>query len=73
MKNTDKNIILAPEKIPQMEKKDTDALIAEAIAMLKESNPDTDTDKVQAAYDFSKSMHTGQMRKSGDPYIVFDV
>ncbi len=73
MENTDKNIIMAPEKIPQMEKKDTDALIAEAIAMLKESNPDADTDKVQKAYNFSKSMHKGQLRKSGDPYIVHPV
>ena len=73
MENAEKNIILEPEKIPQMEKKDTDTLIAEAIAMLKESNPDANTDKVQKAYDFSKSMHTGQLRKSGDPYIVHPV
>ena len=73
MENTEKNIILAPEKIPQMEKKDTDALIAEVIAMLKDANPDANTDKVQKAYDFSKSMHTGQLRKSGDPYIIHPV
>ena len=73
MNETENNIILAPEKIPQMQTKDTDALIKETISMLKDANPDVDVEIVEKAYEFSKTMHKDQKRKSGDPYIVHPV
>lgn len=73
MKDFDKNEILAPEKIPQTEKKDTDLLIAEIIKMLKDTNPQADTKIVERAYNYAKNMHEGQRRKSGDPYIIHPV
>ncbi len=69
----DKNAILAPEKMPQQENKDTDALVADIIEKIKSYNPEANTDMVELAYKFAKSMHTGQKRRSGDPYILHPV
>ena len=33
-------------------------------------NPEADTDLILKAYNFSKSKHEGQQRKSGEPYIL---
>lgn len=70
-KTTD--VILEPEKIPQRNIKDTDKLVEELIGMLKEYNPNANSDMVYVAYRFAKSLHAGQKRKSGDPYIVHPV
>jgi len=32
--------------------------------------PAADSDLIKRAYDFSSKAHTGQMRKSGDPYFI---
>ena len=40
---------------------------------LKEYSPNANTDMVYVAYRFAKSLHAGQKRKSGDPYIVHPV
>lgn len=73
MAELEKNIILEAEKIPQRNIKDTDKLMDEIIGMVGEYNPNGNTDMVYVAYRFAKSMHEGQMRKSGDPYIIHPV
>ncbi len=73
MTDIEKNSILEPEKIPQRNTKDTDVLVGEIIEMIKKYAPNADTDKVYKAYEFAKSLHEGQKRKSGDPYIVHPV
>ena len=73
MTDNNKNAILEPEKIPQRDLKDTDILIEEIIGMIKKYSPDANTDTVYIAYRLAKSLHEGQKRKSGDPYIVHPV
>lgn len=73
MTDTDKNTILEPEKIPQRDIKDTDLLIQEIIDMVNGYNPNANTDMIYVAYRFAKSLHEGQKRKSGDPYIIHPV
>ncbi|MGN0162692.1 MAG: RelA/SpoT family protein [Candidatus Ornithomonoglobus sp.] len=48
-------------------------LVDEIIGMIKGYNPNGNTDMVYVAYRFAKSMHEGQKRKSGDPYIIHPV
>lgn len=67
------NTILEPEKIPERNIKDTDKLIDEIIEMVKDYAPNANTDIVFVAYRFAKSLHEGQLRKSGDPYIIHPV
>lgn len=71
--NTERNAILEPEKMPQRDSKDTDKLVSEIVQMLKGINPDANTDMVEVAYRLAKSLHSGQKRKSGDPYILHPV
>ena len=73
MDNSLKNSILAPEKIPQMQSKDTDSLVDEIIERVKSYNPGGNTDMIYVAYRFAKSLHEGQVRKSGDMYISHPV
>lgn len=73
MSDTDKNVILAPDKIPQKETKDTDVLVDEIIENLRHYSPNSNTDMVYIAYRFAKSMHNGQKRQSGEPYISHPV
>lgn len=70
MTDTAGNTILSPEKIPQLAGKTTDELVAEIINRIKEHNPDADTCRIMEAYQFAKSKHEGQVRKSGEPYIT---
>ena len=69
----ERTTILAPEKIPERNIKDTDKLVDEIIGMVMEYAPNANTDMVYVAYRFSKSLHDGQKRKSGDPYIIHPV
>lgn len=73
MTDIEKNSILEPEKIPQRNTKDTDVLVGEIIGMIKGYAPNANTDAVYMAYRFAKSLHEGQKRKSGDPYIIHPV
>ena len=73
MTDINKNAILEAEKIPQRNLKDTDVLVEEIINMIKSYSPDSNTDTVYIAYRLAKSLHEGQKRKSGDPYIVHPV
>ena len=73
MTDLERNTILEPEKIPERNIKDTDKLVDEMIGMIKEYAPSANTDMVYVAYRFAKSLHEGQKRKSGDPYIIHPV
>ncbi|MBQ3425684.1 MAG: bifunctional (p)ppGpp synthetase/guanosine-3',5'-bis(diphosphate) 3'-pyrophosphohydrolase [Clostridia bacterium] len=73
MTDLERNTIMEPEKIPERNIKDTDKLVDEMIGMIKEYAPSANTDMVYVAYRFAKSLHEGQKRKSGDPYIIHPV
>ncbi len=73
MTDIDKRTILGPDKIPERDIKDTDKLIDEIIDMVDIYAPTANTDMVYVAYRFAYSLHKGQMRKSGDPYIIHPV
>lgn len=73
MQENERNTILEAEKIPQRNIKDTDKLVEEIIEMLRGYNPTANTDMVYVAYHFAKSLHEGQKRKSGEPYIIHPV
>jgi len=47
--------------------------VDEIIDRVRAYQPAADADLIKRAYDFSFKMHEGQMRKSGDPYIVHPV
>lgn len=40
------------------------------LAMMRKNNPQADLDLVRLAFDYAEKAHRGQLRKSGDPYIV---
>ncbi len=43
------------------------------IERVKKQNPSADTEKIRAAYECASAAHEGQLRKSGDPYIIHPV
>ncbi len=47
--------------------------VDQLIERVKAYQPSVDPDLIQRAYDYSFRMHAGQMRKSGQPYIVHPV
>ncbi len=47
--------------------------IEEIISRVKSYQPSVDADLLRRAYDFSLKAHSGQKRKSGEPYIVHPV
>jgi GTP pyrophosphokinase len=44
--------------------------IEDLIAKVRASNPDADTDLLRRAYLFSAAEHRGQVRRSGEPYMI---
>ncbi len=44
--------------------------INDLIIKLQENNPNADTDLVRLAYEFAENAHKGQVRASGEPYII---
>ena len=44
--------------------------VDELIGRVRTYQPSADVDLIKRAYDFSDRMHSGQTRKSGDPYFV---
>jgi GTP pyrophosphokinase len=44
--------------------------VEELIGRVRTYQPSADVDLIKRAYDFSYRMHSGQTRKSGDPYFV---
>lgn len=61
--------ILAPDKLPNINLKDTDEIINEVIEMVKQYSPKANTDIIFVAYKLAKAAHKEQYRKSGEPYI----
>jgi len=47
--------------------------IDELIRSMKQNDAQCDADKVRAAFEMADSAHEGQMRKSGEPYIMHPV
>src|SRR5580658_1337165 len=47
--------------------------VEEIIDRVRSYQPAADVDLIKRAYDYSFKMHEGQMRKSGDPYIIHPV
>ena len=44
--------------------------LEEVIRRVGEYNPQIDTALIRRAYDYSARMHVGQLRKSGEPYVI---
>ena len=44
--------------------------VEELITRIRSYQPSADAELIQRAYDYSHKAHSGQMRKSGDPYFV---
>lgn len=61
--------ILSPDKIPEIPQTDTDAIVARIVEMVREYSPKANTDMIYLAYMLAKHAHTGQLRRSGEPYI----
>ncbi|HEX4924531.1 MAG TPA: HD domain-containing protein, partial [Bdellovibrionales bacterium] len=53
------------EQITQKVPKTVDELVEK----IREFNPTADLDFIRRAYDFSEKAHSGQIRRSGEPYI----
>jgi len=47
--------------------------VEQLIQRVKAYQPSVDPELIQRAYDYSFRMHAGQVRKSGQPYIVHPV
>lgn len=51
----------------------TDAIVEKIINMVRSYSPNANTDMIDVAYRLAKSAHKGQVRKSGEPYIIHPV
>lgn len=47
--------------------------IDDLVARVQQYNPRTDVAKLRLAYDYAKKVHTGQRRRSGEPYFTHPV
>ena len=43
------------------------------VDLIRTYNPNTDADRIEAAYDYGKLMHEGQFRHSGEPYFTHPI
>ncbi|MDR6267228.1 RelA/SpoT family (p)ppGpp synthetase [Roseobacter sp. N2S] len=43
------------------------------VDLMKAYNPNCDAERIEAAYDYGKLMHTGQTRQSGEPYFTHPI
>ena len=43
---------------------------SEFLQTIQEYNPNYDIDFIEKAYDTAEEMHRGQLRKSGEPYLI---
>ncbi len=62
----------APVKAPQ-DFTDVDALYKELIDSIKKYHPSDDLSMVEKAYHVAKRAHEGQVRKSGEPYLIHPI
>ena len=44
--------------------------IEELLELIRRYQPNADLTLIQKAYEFSEKAHSGQIRRSGDPYII---
>lgn len=49
---------------------DPETLYAELIERIQKYHPNTDISMIEKAYNIAKAAHEGQVRKSGEPYII---
>ena len=64
--------ILSPDTIPEI-RDDSDNIIKKIIEMVKGYAPNANTDIIDVAYRVAKTAHKGQVRQSGEPYIIHPV
>ena len=67
-----KNIFENPEKLGRIAD-ETDVIVDKVIERVKSYSPKANTDMIYVAYRVAKAAHKGQMRKSGEPYIIHPV
>ena len=70
--NGDKNIFENAETLGRITD-ETDTVVEKVIERVKEYSPKTNTDMIDVAYRVAKAAHKGQLRKSGEPYIIHPV
>ena len=68
-----KDIIQAPDTIPESGENDTEKIVQKIIGMVQSYAPGTNSDMVYLAYRLAKQAHKGQFRRSGEEYIVHPV
>ncbi|MGE4133628.1 MAG: bifunctional (p)ppGpp synthetase/guanosine-3',5'-bis(diphosphate) 3'-pyrophosphohydrolase [Bdellovibrionales bacterium] len=49
---------------------ETPQSIEELLDLVRRTNPEANPDLIRKAYEFSERAHAGQIRRSGDPYII---
>ncbi len=59
---------MSPPKVPHRPKAEPD--IEDLLTRVRRHNPQADTELIRKAYDFSRGLHSGQTRSSGEPYIL---
>ncbi len=52
---------------------ETNVIIEKVIEKVKKTSPSANTDMIYVAYRIAKAAHKGQIRKSGEPYIIHPV
>jgi len=52
---------------------ETDIIVEKVIEKVKSHSPKANTDMIYVAYRVAKAAHKGQLRKSGEPYVVHPV
>lgn len=65
-------ILKYPENIGHIAD-ETDNIIEKIIEKMKATSPNANTDMIYVAYRVAKAAHKGQLRKSGEPYIIHPV
>lgn len=73
MEEKKKEIILAPEKLPDGIGESIEDIVKKIISMVQDYAPGANTDMIEIAYLLAKHAHEGQSRRSGEPYIMHPV
>ncbi len=71
LEEMEKEVFSQDVKLKRMEEfVSPESLYQELIASVKKYHPSTDITLIEKAYGIAKDFHEGQVRKSGEPYII---
>ena len=63
----------APSGLKSTEFKDPEGAFAELLPLASSYMSDEEVDTIKRAYEFASKAHAGQLRKSGEPFIVHPI